>query len=68
MIFVLHRKFLTLLACAFAAAGMFALVSHPNAIGAAAMQRQLPIYAVQTEEKVVAISFDAAWGDVRMRQ
>ncbi|SDK18380.1 polysaccharide deacetylase family sporulation protein PdaB [Natronincola ferrireducens] len=26
-------------------------------------QRKLPIYSVETEEKKVAISFDAAWGD-----
>ena len=25
--------------------------------------RELPIYAVETEKKVVAISFDAAWAD-----
>lgn len=27
--------------------------------------RELPIYSVETEEMKVAISFDAAWGDVR---
>lgn len=26
-------------------------------------QRRLPIYSVETEEKKIAISFDAAWGD-----
>ena len=26
--------------------------------------RELPIYCVQTEEKKVALSFDAAWGNV----
>ncbi len=25
--------------------------------------RELPIYCVQTEEKKVALSFDAAWGE-----
>ena len=63
MIFVLQRKYLTILTCTLAAAIMIALVSHPNAIGAAAAQRQLPIYAVQMEERKVAISFDAAWGN-----
>ncbi len=28
-------------------------------------QRLVPIYAVETDEKVVAISFDAAWGSTR---
>lgn len=27
--------------------------------------RELPIYSVDTEEKKISISFDAAWGDVR---
>lgn len=28
--------------------------------------RELPIYSVDTEEKKIAISFDAAWGAVRL--
>ncbi len=67
-VFVLPRRLLSVLACAAAAAGMFLLVSHPNAVGAAATQRQLPIYAVQTEEKRIAISFDAAWGNEDTQQ
>ena len=62
-IFVLRRQMLTVAACAVAALGMFWLVSHPNAVGAAATVRQLPIYCVQSEEKVVALTFDAAWGN-----
>lgn len=27
--------------------------------------KELPIYSVQTEEKKVALSFDAAWGNVK---
>lgn len=27
--------------------------------------KELPIYCVQTDEKKVALSFDAAWGNVR---
>jgi len=27
--------------------------------------RELPIYSVDTDEKKISISFDAAWGDVR---
>ena len=67
-VLVLPRQVVSAAACAAAAAGMFLLVSHPNAVGAAAAQRELPIYAVETEEKRVAISFDAAWGEVRMRR
>lgn len=28
--------------------------------------RELPIYSVETDEKKIAISFDAAWGAVRL--
>lgn len=28
--------------------------------------RELPIYSVDTDEKKIAISFDAAWGAVRL--
>lgn len=44
-----------------------ALLSTVGITGAAAVYsgkttRKLPIYAVQTDEKVVALSFDASWG------
>ena len=29
--------------------------------------KELPIYSVETEEKKVALSFDAAWGDGKLR-
>ncbi len=29
--------------------------------------RNLPIYCVETDEKKVALSFDAAWGNDRLR-
>lgn len=67
-IFVLRRRMLTVVACAMAAVGMFWLVSHPNAVGAAATARQLPIYCVQRSEKVVALTFDAAWGNEDTQQ
>ena len=64
-VFVIRRQWWTTAGCLCIAAAMFWVVSHPNAIGAAAVQRQLPIYSVQVEgdEKLVAISFDAAWGN-----
>ena len=34
----------------------------PPALMAAAAKRELPVYNVDTEEKVLSISFDAAWG------
>lgn len=34
-----------------------------RAVQASASKRELPIYNVQTNEKKIAISFDAAWGN-----
>ena len=65
---LLRRKLLTLCACLLCAAAMFYIVSHPAVIGAAATTRQLPIYCVQRDQKVVALSFDAAWGNEDTQQ
>lgn len=66
-IILLRRKLLAVLACVLAAAAMFYVVNYPEVVSAAATKRQLPIYCVQRDQKMVAISFDAAWGDVRLR-
>jgi len=60
---LLKRKLLSLGLCLLCAAIMFYIVSHPAVIGAAATTRQLPIYCVQRDQKVVSLSFDAAWGN-----
>ncbi len=39
---------------------------HGDAIFVSSTKKKLPIYSVDTEKKQVAISFDAAWGDVRL--
>ena len=59
---VLRRKWLTLAAAGLAAAAIFAAVNYPAAVSASAATRQLPIYCVQRDQKMCAISFDAAWG------
>lgn len=66
--YVFKRKWLTGAACLALAAALIGLVNHPAIVGAAATTRQLPIYCVQRDQKVVAISFDAAWGNGRLRQ
>ena len=63
----MKKAFLMVLACLLLAAGMFYVVNHPAIVGAAATTRQLPIYCVQRDQKVLSISFDAAWGDDRLR-
>ena len=67
-VILLKRKTLTGLACALAAAAIFYVVNFPPAVGAAATQRQLPIYCVQRDQKLVSISFDAAWGNEDTQQ
>lgn len=56
-----------------AAASAFALVlltavifwttNSPAVVGVSASDRQLPIYCVRRDDKTVALSFDAAWGN-----
>lgn len=42
---------------------IFWAVNTPAVVGVSASKRELPVYCVQSEEKVVALSFDAAWGN-----
>lgn len=67
-IFFIEKKWWTAAACLCAAAVMFYVVNYPAVVGASASARQLPIYCVQRDQKLVSISFDAAWGDVILRQ
>ena len=63
-----ERKIPKVVVCLFAAALMFGVVYYPTAVSVAGTTRQLPIYCVQRDQKVLSISFDAAWGDARVRQ
>ena len=40
----------------------------PKAVMTATTQRDLPIYCVQKDSKVCSLTFDAAWGDAKVRQ
>jgi len=62
-IIYLSRKLIAAAACAAEAAMMFWVVNHQAVVGASATTRQLPIYCVQKDYKVLSISFDAAWGN-----
>lgn len=64
---LVKRKKMAVLACALAAGAMFAAVNSPLTVGAAAAKRQLPIYCVRRDQKMLSISFDAAWGNVILR-
>ncbi len=67
-IYFFKKRYLLVLAVLVLSAAVFYVVSYPAAQAAYATDRQLPIYCVDCgEEKRCAISFDAAWGDVRVR-
>lgn len=58
-----YKSTLSTLTIVFAVVLILWTVNNPAIVGASATQRQLPIYSVQRDEKIVAISFDAAWGN-----
>ena len=45
------------------AGAVLCLVCSPRVVGAAAAVRRLPVYCVERDDKVCALSFDAAWGN-----
>ncbi len=57
-----RQKLLLALLGAAAAAGIFTAVYSPEAV-TAANTRLLPIYSVERDQKMAALSFDAAWGN-----
>lgn len=67
-IICLRRKVIAAVGCVAVALLMCWVAASPKVVGAASTERQLPIYCVQKDYKVLSISFDAAWGDVRVRQ
>lgn len=62
-VFCLKAGWLKAVACLCLAAAIFYVVNYPAAVGTASASRQLPIYCVQRDQKLVSISFDAAWGN-----
>lgn len=65
-VFILTRKRLLIIGVVLAvvcSAGIFNAAGKDAAVAANADQRHIPIYCVETEEKKVSISFDAAWGN-----
>ena len=66
-IFVIRRKHLMLFAGALMAFAVFWVVNAPTSVATSVATRQLPIYCVDRDDKVISISFDAAWGEVILR-
>lgn len=63
-----HSKILSAAVLALAVVLIFWTVNSPAIIGASAAARQLPVYCVERSDKVVALSFDAAWGNEDTQQ
>ena len=66
-IIFLRRSVVAGIVTALAAVGMFCAVLFPASTAVSSTQRQLPIYSVETTGKRCAISFDAAWGNAKVR-
>ena len=63
-LFVLKKKHLIPLCSIFLAIGIVCVLKvSPHSAQTAAVKRELPIYCVATDDKKVALSFDAAWGN-----
>ena len=58
-----HRSFFAGLGMLVLVGLIFWTVNSPAIVGASAAQRELPVYSVQRSDKLVALSFDAAWGN-----
>ena len=63
IILLKHKGILSALAVLLTVTLIFWTVNNPALVGVSASQRQLPVYCVQRDDKVAAISFDAAWGN-----
>ena len=65
-VFILTRKRLTVMGIALAVlmcVGIFKATAGSKTVSVNATERRIPIYCVETQEKKVSISFDAAWGN-----
>jgi len=67
-ILLVKKRWWTAAVCAVLAVAVLGLVNCPAAINTAASPRQLPIYCVQRDQKMLSISFDAAWGNEDTQQ
>lgn len=65
-IYVMQKRILSIFLCTIVlltGLGFYFNVREEGIIGVFSSTKRLPIYSVQTEDKKIAISFDAAWGD-----
>ena len=67
-IVLVRRKHLLMLAGALLAFAVFWVVNAPATVATSVATRQLPIYCVDRDDKMLSISFDAAWGNEDTQQ
>ncbi len=67
-VILVKKRWWTAGCCALLGAAILGLVNYPAAVNTAATPRQLPIYCVQRDQKMLSISFDAAWGNEDTQQ
>lgn len=65
---VLPKRAVALPAALLCVCALCLLTTLPAAVSTASPQRQLPIYSVQRDQKLVSLTFDAAWGNARLRR
>lgn len=63
-----HKAAVSAVSLVLLVALIFWAVNSPAVVGVSASERVLPIYSVQRDDKVVALSFDAAWGNEDTQQ
>jgi polysaccharide deacetylase family sporulation protein PdaB len=62
-VLLLNRHIFVIIGGLMAVTLIFWAVYSPAIVGAAATTRQLPIYCVKRDNKMVSLTFDAAWGN-----
>lgn len=72
-VLILTKKNLTAIAAGIGAAALlclaaFSLAGSPGSVAASGADKKLPIYNVDTAEKKIALTFDAAWGNEDTQQ
>ncbi len=67
-IFLIRRRWLAAIPVALVLVIALNLVTNSTTIPTAATTKQLPIYSVERDQKMISISFDAAWGNEDTQQ
>ncbi|MBR5094046.1 MAG: polysaccharide deacetylase family protein [Oscillospiraceae bacterium] len=60
---VKNKHFVSTIGAILAVVLIFWTVNSPSIVGVSAAKRSLPVYSVERQDKVIAMSFDAAWGN-----